>query len=154
MKIIAILILVAGFIQGQRLTSVSEVRTESWPDGGKPVAIDCYKVTALDLEARKYVAVIECVPECSKLDIKSATVLKREVFENGQEGGFECACSTGKDCELYSSPSRVTEADGGWAPATLGNTIDPGKFRGAGCFRKNCIENAGDVIWPSECPQQ
>lgn len=60
------------------------------------------------------------------------------------EPEFPCVCSTGSNCEEL-------QTDGGWAPARAGMTHQPGKWRGAGCFRKACIEVSGVSSWPSEC---
>ncbi len=134
---------------------------EDWPDGGKPQAIDCYRITGLTT-SKEYVAVIECVPDGAKPVIRDLHIValepiadqltKREVFEKGQVGGFECACSTGRDCEQLTPASAAFRLDGGWIPAPVGNYLRKGQFRGVGCFLKNCVENAGDVVWPSECP--
>ncbi len=61
-----------------------------------------------------------------------------------------CACSSGKDCEAL---DRATPEDAeAWLPARTGGTLGPGRWRGAGCVPKHCLELAGDVAWPEGCP--
>lgn len=64
---------------------------------------------------------------------------------------FECACSSGSNCEEQLP-------DGGWIPARVGNSIPEGMpWRGAGCVPRACMvygDGVGgtDEGWPAACP--
>jgi hypothetical protein len=67
-----------------------------------------------------------------------------------------CACSTGSGCEMYQDPVPEFGVPGGWAPAPLGETLQPGKWRttdgGTGCYTRVCTEPEPGACWPAECP--
>ncbi len=139
---------------------------EDWPDGGKPQAVDCYKFTGLTTDTKEYLSVVECAaagtkPVPASLDVVEVEVVaaqdaKREVYEPGEIGGFECACSTGRDCEEFLPPPPERGALGAWGQGRPGVKYGKGNWRGVGCFRIACNEfSRRDVSsWSDECPTE
>ncbi len=123
--------------------------------GGGTLALqDCYRATGL--LGKEYVLVTDCVGRGEKLKPPGMQVVESEPvlftlkkkYRAGDADGFECACAAGPACERL----HHDKGDEAWVPAERGNTFAKGQWRGADCFRKNCVENAGDTIWPRECP--
>lgn len=123
---------------------------------------DCYRVTCL--ADGKYKLMEACVSKGEKVSPKGCgtlvrsepmgMTLKPNTYATGEPGGFESACSTGRECEALRSylPEEKRKAE--WVTAPLGVTLAPGRWRGAGCFPKPGVELARrDVTsWPEECP--
>ncbi len=152
-------LVLAGVVGMELAGDALEVAREDWPDGGKPQAVDCYRLTGLDKEGREYVSVVDCVAAGTKPDGRGLEVISIEpttaLTTKRDVVAFECACSSGRDCEQFLPPYRDVNFDGGWVPATNGRTLAKNRWRGAGCFRKSCGELfRNDVTsWPPECPE-
>ena len=64
---------------------------------------------------------------------------------------FPCSCRVTAECE-WNIPGQ-------WEPAPIGSTLSPGRWRdtsdgGTACYRKVCMEIAGESSWPAECPTE
>lgn len=162
---IAAAVAIAGVTALQLAKTDSVISPESWPDGGKPAQVDCYKVTGLPKGGTEYLTTVECVsrgakpPSPADMDIAfieptAPIATKREVYVGSVDGGFECACSTGSSCERFILASSLSGKDGGWATAPAGLTLGKSKWRGTGCVRKACAElfRSDVTSWPSQCP--
>jgi hypothetical protein len=130
--------------------SVEATRVE-WPKDAKPAQVECEWLTVLaQPTADGGMGTPIVVSREPALDMGSKT----EVYAKGDAFGFECACSKGSDCEQLRSylPDEKKEAE--WVAASLGTTLSKGRWRGAGCWQKSCVELARRDItsWPSECP--
>jgi hypothetical protein len=92
---------------------------------------------------------------------EGATVVSEDLCDFEEQDGaldggllvvpFECACSSGQDCQAptYAPPTWELV----WAAAPLGTTLSPGQFDGGGCAPKTCRVLAGmDEAWPPGCP--
>lgn len=106
---------------------------------GGLASVDCYQGTIY--QAGEYRTAAECVARGKPWKPTGAVlVAQEETLLPSMAGDFECACSTGKDCDVDKKP------------APPGNTLSPGTWRGEGCLKKTCIELAGRSSWPRECP--
>lgn len=135
------------------------VSREAWDV--KPARVSCEWVTALDERAKTYVRLQVCDEEKTdggKPYVRSGLIAFGETKPGDggayriEAGEFECACSTGRDCERLAAPSPGAQP--AWAAAPTGITIGDGLWRGAGCIRKACTElfRSDVTSWPDDCP--
>lgn len=131
---------------------------EPWPAGGRPARVTCEWVTVLEESEKAYARIQVCDSADAgspKLPVGVVQVGDRAAGDGGtskvEAGGFDCACSTGTNCEEFrTSKGRA----GAWVAATGRKTLGPGLWRGAGCIQKACVELwRGDATsWPAACP--
>lgn len=151
---------VAAVVAGIARTDVKgelapPIETVVW-EKGRPAAVTCDVVTVLDEKAGTY----STMQVCDATDGgKPALPLDAGLVEFGprtrsdggthrlEKGEHPCACAVDGTCEHIGS-------DGGWQRAPTGTTLSPGRWRGAGCQRKACVELWRDDVtsWPESCP--
>lgn len=181
----AVVAITAAVFLGERIPEVAQDKRRAsvhWADGGVPLGVKCLWTTALaepsalglfglDVDAgAQYVRARVCAPPADGGDEAPSLPAGMLALQDGQteedfDGGaeltavlqgeveFECACSTGSNCEQWRQD--YGSEDGGWAAAPRGNTLSAGKWRGAGCFRKACVEGFGwPSSWPGGCPRE
>ena len=162
---------------GHCVSYASHIRVP-WPDGGVPDGGFCVDFDGLsDAEARAFFCLtpdggqeyargrgwapdvdgdagmpvipdgMQAVQDSEVIRYSGACPYRFEAWLPSTEAPFPCACSTGADCEALA-------IDGGWVTAPAGVTLPEGAWRGAGCWKKVCVEIAGYSSWPLEhCPQ-
>lgn len=148
---------VAGVASREGAELADPVEKVEW-EKGKPAAVTCDVVTVLDEKAGTYstMEVCDATPTDGgkpqiPLDAGLVELGPRVRSDGGtfrlEKGEHPCACAMDGTCEHIG-------ADGGWQRAPEGATLSPGRWRGAGCVRKACVElwRSDVTSWPEDCP--
>ena len=149
-----------------------------WPDGGVPASVECIETTGIASEAAlnlfhldtnngRYVYTVLCYDATAdageEVPLPGGMVALPESqrivpWDGGMPQFFAalqgepevpCACSTGSNCQWL---KPLLDGGSVLATAPLGQTFDPGRFAGAGCYKKVCLESGGTSSWPAACP--